>query len=130
MKHRGLTLIEILAATVILSASAAVCASMLRGARTSLETPRTSIRHLAALADTFMEDPASFGIEKSTLPETGPFSIQWPESIDPKLARTAVLVSVTKSTDPPEDALRHAWIVFEHQELAVVRYLALPEDYE
>ena len=128
MTRRGLTLIETLMATVILSASAAVCASMLRSARASLETPPSSIQDLAALADAFLDDPDSFGIEKSMLPETGFISLQWPESIDPEQNLTATLVSVTKSTDPPENGAPHAWLVFEHDGLAVIRYLILPED--
>ena len=130
MTRRGLTLIETLMATVILSASAAVCASMLRSARASLETPRHTIRDLAALADAVLEDPESFGIEKSSLSEIGSISLQWPESIDPQHNLTAALVSVAKSTDSPANVAPHAWLMFEHDGLAVIRYLVLPEDEE
>jgi Tfp pilus assembly protein PilV len=122
----GLTLIETLAATVILSASAAVCASMLRSARMSLDSPMQSIQDLAALADAFMEEPESFGIERSTIPKMQFFSLHRPESIELGLA--FAMVSNSKTADQTEGMQPHSWLVFEHKGLSVVRYLALPEN--
>jgi len=115
-----MTLIEVLAATVLLSILAATSARMLRDVRADSEgAPSTSLFELTSLADSFMTEPARFGV-KTPLEKVGTeeFAIAWPGLPD------RGLVAITR-VDPQTPMKDHAWLVFRHGSLAVSRYVPL-----
>jgi prepilin-type N-terminal cleavage/methylation domain-containing protein len=75
MSRRGLTLIEVLAATILLAAMSAVCIGLVREARlaTEAEVPQTDshqLVYLHRLAEQVAVDPSAFGIEVEALTGT------------------------------------------------------------
>ena len=115
--HRGLTLIEVLTATVLMAILVGTCVPILRQASRAMYLPVRpfEIRELATLADQFVADPATFGLEEA-LPEQ-PFELNWPETVPD---RPPVLVSRLHGEDA-EDG--HEWLVFSCAHVTVVRWL-------
>lgn len=131
---RGLTLLETLAATVILSLIAVACVPMLQDARASLEQPSApacDLIELALLADAVMADPKAHGLEKSTDVAV----LQWPQEMverEPRLALRPVQVTVLTPSidDPGRHERRHQWVSFVCDGVVVLRWTAVEEAQE
>lgn len=115
--RRGLTLVEVLAATVLLTVLAGACVPLMERAMRALDDPAAPIDRfeLAVLADQFMDEPAAFGMERPPQDET--IFLTWPEQLD----RPPVTVRRLRASDTDVD---HAWIEFACGEAAVWRWIA------
>ncbi len=128
MIRRGLTLLEVLASTVLLSLVASACVPFLVESMAVIYPVRKAITHseLGLLADAFMADPASFGKEyPATLTSQEAFEIAGPEA-----SGDVSLPPVTVSRLAPEaiDA-DHTWLIFTCEGLSVSRWIPLvPEE--
>lgn len=133
MNHRGLTLLEVLAATVLLSMMAAVCVPILTSAMVALRGDSSSIADtsdLAQLAELFINDPSQFGFkDKNAVLEHQQFTIVWPkqDSLRGK-ANADVAVRVLRAAQP--DEVTHVWLIFTCQEQVLARWIALPKPKE
>jgi hypothetical protein len=115
-----MTLIEVLAATVLLAALAATSARVLQSVRSdSQQTLGTPFFELASLADSFIAEPAAFGVN-IPLDKIGAeqSAIRWPNRPN----REPVLITRVDPQSPVKD---HAWLVFQHGSSAVSRYIPL-----
>jgi prepilin-type N-terminal cleavage/methylation domain-containing protein len=114
MTRRGLTLIEVVAATVLLSLLAVAVVPVLRDARAQAEArgPRLDVFELGLLADRLVDDPESMGVAKD-----------WAEQISS--ARQALQADGTAITVHRE---RADWIVFERGSTSVARFVPLEEE--
>ncbi len=119
--RRGLTLVEVLTATVLMAILVAACVPILRQATGALGAPRRllAIRPLATLADQFVAEPSAFGLDSAVVERS--FEIQWPEVV---AERPSVLVRHLEHDDP---AVGHGWLVFTCEGACVVRWLPPPE---
>ena len=114
--RRGLTLIEVVAATVLLTLLAASGVSLIRAARASIEAPvdDSLLFDLGVFADAFVEDPERFGVI-TPLHELADWSmaITWRDgegvSIQPQRIR-AVQVRTVRPVGSGQD---HFWLVFQ-----------------
>ena len=115
--RRGLTLIEVLTATILMAILVGTCVPILRQASRALDMPLRAfeIRELAALADELVADPTTFGLG-DTLPEH-PFKVAWPATVPD---RPPVLVQRLRSEEA-EDG--HEWLIFSCAHVTVVRWL-------
>lgn len=127
MNERGLTLIEVLAATVLLGITAAACVPILTSAMRVLHEEHAasvSLDDLAIFADGVVADPESFGLTIAQLHELDSIEISWPDAG----------VSVTIKSKRAEDtAIRHSLLVFTtHAEGArtVFRWIERPKAQE
>lgn len=133
---RGLTLLETLAATVILSLIAVACIPMLQDARASLEQPSApacDLIELALLADAVMADPKAHGLD--AWPNFEGAVLQWPEETvqrEPQLALRPVQVTVLTPSidDPGQHERRHQWVSFMCDGVGVLRWTAVAEAQE
>ncbi len=118
--RRGLTLLEVLAATVLLAMLAGACVPILRRAARALNPPPTSIelRELAVLADAFMAEPSESGFAAESMP--GEFELTWPDSPD----RDPVSVEIMTTEAPNAE---HLWLIFAADEWFVLRWMKCPE---
>ena len=118
---RGLTLVEVLAATVLLAVIVGACVPMLQRAMQALEysEPPFEYMELAWLADALIAEPAAFGVE--ALAPTGDLQVQWPESSE----RPPVIVRRLMADD---DEIEYAWLVFSSGEWAVHRWIRLESE--
>lgn len=117
---RAMTLIEVLAAAVILAMLAGAVVPLLADARRTLEHDGVSLEilDLEEFADAFVGSPESFGIDNA-LTELSRLDVPWPDHPD----RPSVLVRLIDGGD-------HFWIVFECSRLAVSRWLDKPQEDE
>ncbi|MCH8271522.1 MAG: hypothetical protein IH985_09985 [Planctomycetes bacterium] len=125
MTRPAFTLFEALAATVVLAVSATACARLIGAARRSLEAPRRDVQSLARLADSFMADPTSFGIDVSAV-STDSFveiEINWPNA----QSRSPVRIERLEAQNPDEGLANHVYLVFQSGDGVVIRSIALPE---
>lgn len=106
MNERGLTLIEVLAATVLLGITAAACVPILTSAMRVLheeQADAVALDNLAMFADGVVADPESFGLTIAQLHELDSIEIPWQEEG----------VSVTiKSKRAEGTAIRHSLLIF------------------
>lgn len=118
---RGLTLVEILTATVLMAILVAACVPILRRASQALDEPDRpiAILQLATLADGFLADPDAFGPESAGTEDS--FEIQWPPA---NTDRPSVLVQRLEPADPADG---RRWLVFSCDGASVVRWLPAPE---
>jgi prepilin-type N-terminal cleavage/methylation domain-containing protein len=121
MRRRGLTLIEVVAATVLLSLLAAASLPLLRRAREAVaadESVATRFGELARFADNALADPGGSGLR---------------EALDNPAAAPIELTgfghgSVTVARLEPVDALlEHAWVAFRTGEFEVHRWIPRPK---
>ncbi len=119
--RRGLTLVEVLTATVLMAILVAACVPILRQATVALDAPRrpVAIRPLASLADQFVAEPSAFGPDSAMTERS--FEIQWPDVV---AERPSVLVQHLEHDD---QAVGHGWLVFTCDGASVVRWLPPPE---
>ena len=120
-RHHGLTLVEVLAATVLLAILAAACVLLLQRAMRALQPPDPGFEflELAQLADLFIADPSTLGGE--ALPQEGEHQALWPEHPD----RPLITVHRLTANDPEAE---YAWLVVSSGQWAVHRWV--PNDRE
>lgn len=130
--QRGLTLVEVLAASVLLVFLAAVCIPLVQGISQHLprETSQVDFIDLHHAADAFMDNPAAFGVD--TLSDRSVFTIT--VSISPAfdqiaVQRVALENKVVEGNDEdPQNALQ--WLVYQfrvdHNE--VIRFALEPRE--
>ena len=121
--RRALTLIEVLAATVLLTLIAATCVPLLRSAVRAVRPPvpptdqapfdRTD---LETLADLVMVDPAAAGL---ALPLSDDTEIAWPDEPDRPAVRVTYLAPAAEAD--------HAWLVFDCGPWRVQRWVEIQE---
>ena len=111
---RGLTLVEVLAATVLLAILAATCMPLLQRAMRALQTtkPPFELLELAQFADSLLADPSAFGVEAPS--QLAELQALWPEHPD----RSLITVRQLSASDPESD---HAWLAFSCGGRAVCR---------
>ncbi|MCP3902961.1 MAG: prepilin-type N-terminal cleavage/methylation domain-containing protein [Planctomycetes bacterium] len=117
MTHRGLTLVEVLASTVLLVVIATVCLPTITAAREHLaaDPDAVPVDLLGAAADEFMAEPESHGVE--SLPELEQVEITT-SSLGP--------IVVTHVEGPMDSA--HVWLRFSAGTTSVFRWVRLPEE--
>ena len=124
MRRRGLTLLEVLASTVLLTMLAGACVPLLRKAMNDLRRPDEpfALVELTQLAELFLADPSAFGVE--SLPsELDKLHVFWPEQPD----RSPVTVRRWRADTPPPD---HAWLSFSCEGQRIFRWLAVEAEGE
>ncbi len=124
MRRRGLTLLEVLAATVLLTLLASACLPLLRQAMSDLRPTDEpfALVELTQLAELFLADPSAFGVE--SLPsQLDEFHLPWPEQPD----RSPVTVRRWRADAPPPD---HAWVSFTSGEQRIFRWIAIKDEQE
>jgi hypothetical protein len=124
MSRRGLTFVEILAATVLLSLLVAACLPVLTESMAALgrETLLPDTVGLARVADRFLSDPAAFDVKDFSPRETESLEIVIPEDLrEPNLEVVHVKVLGLESHD-----VEHCWLIFGSEALAVARWMKLP----
>ena len=118
--RRGLTLVEVLASTVLLTLIAATCVPVLRQAMDAAREPTRSIDlvDLAELADQLAGDPDALG----PLGAEGQLELPWPDQPD----HPAVLISRLESAGG--DEVDHAWLTFNCDGWSVTRWIVIESD--
>lgn len=121
--RRALTLVEVLAATVLMAILAGTCMPLLQRAMRASHEPEApfELLALAQLADWFIGDPAVFGLEMPWPSEQ--VRVPWPDHPD----RPPVTVRGLMAGDPDLD---HAWLVFSCEGLAVFRWIPVDDQGE
>ena len=121
MSRRGLTLLEVLAAAVLLAVVAGTCVPLLRNALPALRAPdhQFELFELARVADSIIAEPAAFGIE--AWPEIGDQWITWPDVPD----RPVITVRLIRVGEPQ---VNHGWLAFSSGDWTIHRWIALDVD--
>lgn len=124
-RHRAITLIEVLAALVIIAMLAGVCVPMLRSAASIIGEPQQldaseARLDLEALADMFVMNPTAFGVE--SLDELTMVQIGSPDSS--ALSQVSV-VRLTRDDETEETEgteWNHGWLVFREGGNVAIRF--------
>jgi prepilin-type N-terminal cleavage/methylation domain-containing protein len=129
-RDRGLTLLEVLIATALLAMMAAACVPVMAQAMRALQSHAIARQNeaidLAQFADTVLQRPDLIGLKDSKeLLDTSGREASWPSEEFPQQSHAPpVKISVLRA---PEDTdAKHAWLVFECDEVLVHRWLPLP----
>ena len=124
MRRRGLTLLEVLASTVLLTMLAWACVPLLRQAMNDLRQMNEpfSLLELTQLAEVFLADPSAFGVE-SPPSELDELHLPWPEHPD----RLPVIVHRLSAGVEPLD---HAWLSFRSEGQRIFRWIAIEDEQE
>lgn len=120
-RHRGLTLLEVLASTVLLTLLATACLPLLRQAMSDLRPTDEpfALVELTQLAELFLADPPAFGFE--SLPsQLDELHLPWPE----RPGRSPVTVHRWIADTPPPPPHDHAWLSFSCEGQTIFRWLA------
>lgn len=123
--RRGLTLIEVLAATAILAMIAAACIPTLRAALATMneDDPALDLHDLSNLADQIVGAPEDFGLDSSDIVHT---EVAWPEHPErPPVVVTAL--NAPSDDDAPPD---HRWLIFTSDGCTVARWMAVEAEPE
>lgn len=124
MTKRGLTLVEVLAATVLLSLIAAAIVPTL--ARCLAVLPHQSIDDgydIARVADAFLTDSKAFGFENEDWVLTADrFEVPWPGELSQSQIEP-IQVQVIRSA---AENIDHVWLAFRSGEQAALRWMKLP----
>ncbi len=135
---RGLTLLEVLAATMMLALLAATCSPIIakamalvrQGGAAALASPTVSLPELEEVADAFMADPKQFGVATAHLHEIEHVEFTCPSSPHAGAADASPLAGCivrVARLGAPENA-KHFWLVFACEESKVVRWVPLPDE--
>lgn len=124
-KERGLTLVEVLCASVLLATLASACVPMLTSSLRRLHEPASSfqIEELAEAADLAMTEPDLFGVDG--VDALVGQEIAWPDAVTDRPPIRVELIE-SASTEQPD----HAWIVFSCAKHSVYRWMAIESDDE
>lgn len=122
---RAMTLIEVLAATVLLSVMVAACVPWLRmGDLPPQNEEQISQRELSVLADLMLADPDLFGLMiTDSLGQTQPIA----SSMIDEVSSASVSMRVYWSDQPEVD---HGWAVFSAGDVQVFRWIKKPDTQE
>lgn len=124
--RRAMTLIEVLAATVLLAILSGVCASLLRSVpvmttESGANTTLIDILALEGAADKLLDD---VGLrDRLTADTSAEFSMPWPE----EPARPSIQIrriEYESTAEKPE----HAWVAFSCEQIIVWRCIELPRE--
>ncbi|MCC6909704.1 MAG: type II secretion system protein [Phycisphaerales bacterium] len=124
--RRAMTLIEVLAATVLLAILGSVCASLLRSVPvlpTKFDANATTIDMLAlgSAADELLDDRE---LRERLVADPGAaFTMPWPD--DP--ARPPIQIRRVEH-EPAAEKPEHAWVAFSCEHFIVWRWLELPRE--
>lgn len=123
-RERGLTLVEVLCASVLLAVLASACVPMLTSSLRRLHQPPSTfqIEELAEAADLAMNEPEMFGADR--IDDLTGQEIAWPDATDRAPIRVELIESA--SAEQPE----HGWLVFSCAEQAVYRWIKVEADAE
>lgn len=111
---RGMTLVEVLLATVLMTALAVVCLPVLRAVPTAAGEARPpTLTDLSLFADECVADPAAFG--DASLSEPGRFVIAVHDRPDWEELQIEVL-------DSGEAGPSHRWVVFRCGDVVTCRW--------
>ena len=118
MCRRGLTLVEVLASTVLLALIAAACTPLLRQATRLMCDPGHSFElfELSRLADALISDPTAFGLE--SVHGQSNFEVAWSDQPDRSAVAVRLLTADTEDVD-------HAWLTFACDGWVVSRWVPL-----
>ncbi|MCH8825273.1 MAG: prepilin-type N-terminal cleavage/methylation domain-containing protein [Planctomycetes bacterium] len=121
--RRGLTLIEVLAATVLLSMLAASCVPLLRLVMNDLrhQDEHFDLIELSRFVDEILAEPSEFYLDPDMFSESGEHTINWPES---KIG-TSVIMHRLISDDPKAN---HAWLNFSCNGKSVFRWIPVDNE--
>lgn len=120
--RRALTLVEVLAATVLLAMLAAACMPLLQRAMRGLGAPPEApfeLFELSQLADSFIADAFNFGVESSS--EQDELHFPWPEHPQ----RPQVTVRRLTAQDAEAD---HTWLAFSSSKTFIFRWVPVDHD--
>ncbi len=122
IRRRGLTLLEVLASTVLLTMLASACLPLLRQAMSDLRPTDEpfALVELTQLAELFLADPSAFGVESLPL-QLDELHLPWPEQPD----RSPITVRRWSADAPPPD---HGWLSFSCEGQRIFRWLAVEAD--
>ena len=123
-RRRGLTLLEVLASTVLLTMLASACLGLLRQAMSDLRQTDEpfALVELTQLAELFLADPSAFGVE--SLPsQVDELHLPWPEQPD----RSPVTVRRLTADAPSPN---HAWVSFSCEGQRIFRWLVVKTERE
>jgi len=129
MTRRAMTLVEALAATVLLAVLAGACLPLMQQAMRSLREADAAgfdVRDLSLMADAFVAEPEAF----TTVPfdDMTEIEVAWPDTADRDPVRVERLVRVdAPATDTPDDDDDddHAWLVFSCGPFTVCRWVPI-----
>ncbi len=125
LTRRGLTLVEVLCASVLLATLASACVPMLTSSLRKLHEPISTfqIEELAEIADLAINELDLFGVDH--IDDLTGQEIGWP---DEATDRPAIRVELLEpaSAEQPE----HGWIVFSCAEHSVYRWMEIETDDE
>jgi prepilin-type N-terminal cleavage/methylation domain-containing protein len=121
MSRRGLTLLEVLAATVLLAILAGACVPVLQRALPALRPPQRQFEllDLARVADSVVAEPSAFGVD--AVFEANELRMGWPDHTD----RPAITVRLLAADDSDDE---HGWLVFSSGGWTVHRWMELDID--
>lgn len=132
---RGLSLLEALAALILLTLMAAALTPLIR----SLDHPQTSpppdpedtavLLELGRIADRFTNSPLEFGVAAEALVTPAsplPEMLTWPENPDRQPITLRRLLPDGQSAGASTRS--HCWILFEYQDISVARCVPLQTD--
>ncbi len=125
-QRRAMTLIEVLAATVLLAILSSVWASLLRSvpalpANASEDTAAIDILALERLADQLLDDEAFS--ERIIADSDADFAADWPNTQGRPSVRIRRIVPEASADEPA-----HAWIAFSCGNVIVWRCIDLPKE--
>ena len=126
IRRRGLTLLEVLASTVLLTLLASACLPLLRQAMSDLRPTDEpfALVELTQLAERFLADPPAFGVE--SLPsQLDELHLPWPER--PGRLPVTMHRLTADAPPPPHD---HAWLSFSCEGQRIFRWLAVEAEGE
>ena len=138
LASRGLTLLEVLAATIMLALLAATCSPIIARAMAlmrpsdnqSSDSPLVTVPNLGEIADAFMADPKYFGFANPFLHQIEHAEFACPTTLRAGAPISSPLadriVRVTRLAAADRNA-KHIWLVFECEDCSVVRWAPLPE---
>lgn len=127
MRRRGLTLLEVLASTVLLTMLASACLPLLRQAMSDLRRTDEpfALVELTQLAELFLADPSAFGVESLPLP-LDELHLPWPERPGRSPVTVHRWIADTAPPPPPD----HAWLSFSCEGQRIFRWLAVEAERE
>jgi hypothetical protein len=124
-RRRALTLVEVLAATVLLAILTGTCVPFIERAARDLAEPHgvVPIDELGALADAVVADPEAFGIEDIRTVDR--FELAWPEAPGRPAVGITMLTQETPAGGERTEEPTHAWLTFTSGEAIVFRWIEI-----
>ncbi len=124
--HRAMTLIEVLAATVLLAILGSVCASVLRSVSVIPTDPASGtvsvdMLSLERAVNELLDDPDLR--ERVIADASAEISLPWPD----EPARPAIQARRVEHESAAEES-EHAWVAFSCEQCIVWRCIALPKE--